>query len=201
MPRRCAIGFTTVVVNGAAPRYEKKFTRSYTSAQIVHDLAKTLEFVNKQFDGLKGGRLQARQAHLPYWRRSRTRHLPFTFLEICYPRLHVERRLSYKCSAKTIAESSNIRCKWLARRQYPSVCLRRDEIKESHAKCTVLTYEGAHHFESRLYEDLRQVDGWHIPPTCTINYDDETKLYVKNEMEAVLLLERPRFCQYAKVGL
>tara|TARA_B100001115_G_C15694421_1_gene336394 strand:- start:289 stop:528 length:240 start_codon:yes stop_codon:yes gene_type:complete len=44
-----SIGFTTVVVNGAAPRYEKKFTRSYTSAMIVHDLAKTLEFVNKKF--------------------------------------------------------------------------------------------------------------------------------------------------------
>ena len=44
-----SIGFATVVVNGAAPRYEKKFTRSFTSAMIVHDLAKTLEFVNKQF--------------------------------------------------------------------------------------------------------------------------------------------------------
>ena len=37
------MGYATVVVNGAAPRFKMKFTRSYTSAMIVNDLAKTLD--------------------------------------------------------------------------------------------------------------------------------------------------------------
>ena len=43
----------------------------------------------------------------------------------------------------------------------------------------MLTYEGAHHFESPLYADLQQVDGAHILPTCTINYDKEAFMYLK----------------------
>ena len=91
-------------------RYEKKFTRSYTSAMIVHDLAKTLEFVNKQFGWLLA---------------SSTGSLAIlSQLEPVISHLDA----GYKCSAKTIAER-NIRCKWLARRQYPSVCLRREKSK------------------------------------------------------------------------
>ena len=175
------IGFTTVVVNGAAPRYEKKFTRSYTSAMVVLDLAKTLEFVNKQFGPPKkvvllasstgslailASQLEPVISHLPS-----LKSVTHAFMLNAACPKNVAPKLSQK--AQIFAVNG------LQDDSTPASACEEMKSKNHMPNVQLLTYEGAHHFESRLYEDLRQVDGWHMLPTCTINYDDDTKLYVK----------------------
>ena len=175
------IGFTTVVVNGAAPRYEKKFTRSYTSAMIVYDLAKALEFVNKRFGPPKkvlllasstgslailASQLEPVISHLPS-----LKSVTHAFMLNAACPANVAPKLSR--NAKIFAVNG------LQDDSTPASGCAEMKLKNHMPNVHLLTYEGAHHFESQVHEDIRQVDGWHMLPTCTINYDEDTKLYVK----------------------
>ena len=42
-------GYATAIVYGADPRYQKKFTGSYTSSMILYDAVATIDEVSKQF--------------------------------------------------------------------------------------------------------------------------------------------------------
>ena len=46
-------GYATAIVYGAEPRYQKKFTGSYTSSMILYDALATIDEVSKQFGKLK----------------------------------------------------------------------------------------------------------------------------------------------------
>ena len=175
------MGYATVVVNGAAPRFKMKFTRSYTSAMIVHDLAKTLDFVNEEFGKPKKVVLLA----------SSTGSLAIlaSQMEPVIAAMPILRSVTHAfmlnaaCPTKvvpTLSQTAKIfAVNGLQDDSTPAfVC---EEMKQENEMPNVqlLTYPGAHHFESPIYEVVGQVDGTHILPTCTINYDNETKLYVK----------------------
>ena len=50
--RMAEMGFATVIVDGVTPRFKKKFTKSYTSAMIVSDLAETISFSKEPTENL-----------------------------------------------------------------------------------------------------------------------------------------------------
>ena len=144
-----------MVVNGAAPRYEKKFTRSYTSAMIVHDLAKTLEFVNKQFGRPKkvvllasstgslailASQLEPVISHLPS-----LKSVTHGFMLNAACPTNVAPKLSQK--AQIFAVNG------LQDDSTPASACEEMKSKNHMPNVQLLTYEGAHHFESRLYED------------------------------------------------
>ena len=145
---------------------------------IVHDLAKTLEFVNKQFGRPKkvvllasstgslailASQLEPVISHLPS-----LKSVTHAFMLNAACPTNVAPKLSQK--AQIFAVNG------LQDDSTPASACEEMKSKNHMPNVQLLTYEGAHHFESRLYEDLRQVDGWHMLPTCTINYDDDTKL-------------------------
>ena len=46
-------GYATAIVYGAEPRYQKKFTGSYTSSMILYDAIATIDEISKQYGKLK----------------------------------------------------------------------------------------------------------------------------------------------------
>ena len=151
------IGFTTVVVNGAAPRYEKKFTRSYTSAMVVHDLAKTLEFVNKQFVPPKKVVLLASStgslAILASQVEPVISHLP-SLKSVTHAFM-----LNAACPTNVAPKlSQNARIfvvNGLRDDSTPASACEEMKLKNHMPNVQLLTYEGAHNFESQLYEVIR----------------------------------------------
>ena len=151
------IGFATVVVNGAAPRYEKKFTRSYTSTMIVHDLAKTLEFVNKQFVPPKKVVLLASStgslAILASQVEPVISHLP-SLKSVTHAFM-----LNAACPTNVAPKlSQNARIfvvNGLRDDSTPASACEEMKLKNHMPNVQLLTYEGAHNFESQLYEVIR----------------------------------------------
>ena len=175
------MGFGTVIVNGAKPRFVKKFTQSYTSAMIVEDLAKTLEFISKKFGNIEKVIVLA----------SSTGSLAIFASQLepvinAMPSLKSITHafmLNAACPTKVeIALSSTAKIFTVNGLQDDSTpafaCREMKEINDM-PNVRLLTFEGAHHFESPKYQVYGKVDGPHIIPTCKINYDKNTFMYVE----------------------
>lgn len=175
------MGYATVVVNGAAPRFKMKFTRSYTSAMIVHDLAKTLNFVKEEFGKPKKVVVLASSTGSLAILASQMEPV-ITAMPILRSVTHAF-MLNAACPTRVVPKLSQMAriftVNGLQDDSTPAfVCNEMKQVNEM-PNVQLLTYQGAHHFESPIYEFVGRVDGAHILPTCTINYDKETKLYVE----------------------
>ena len=175
------MGFGTVIVNGAKPRFVKKFTRSYTTGMIVEDLAKTLEFTSNKFGNPKKiivlasstGSLAIFASQL----KPVINALPslksithaFMLNAACPAKVHPALSPGAKIFTVNGLEDDST----------PAFACR--EMKEINDMPNVhlLTFDGAHHFESPKYNVYGNVDGAHIIPTCKINYDKDTFMYVE----------------------
>ena len=175
------MGFGTVIVNGVEPRFVKKFTKSYTSAMIVEDLAKTLKFINKKFGEPKkvivlasstgslaifASQLEPVLDTLPS-----LKSITHAFMLNAACPARVEPALSPAAKIFTVNGLEDDSTPAFACQEMKAI----NDMPNVH----LLTFKGAHHFESPKYDVYGKVDGPHIIPTCKINYDKDTYMYVE----------------------
>tara|TARA_E500000331_G_scaffold356956_1_gene416931 strand:- start:1153 stop:2103 length:951 start_codon:yes stop_codon:yes gene_type:complete len=175
------MGFSTVIVDGAKPRFAKKFTRSYTSAMIAQDLAKALEFTDEKFRKPKKVVVLA----------SSTGSLAILASQLlpvinAMPSLGLITHifmLNAACPAKVVpALSQNadiFTVNGLQDDSTPAFACQEMKEKNDMPNVEMLIYEGAHHFESPKYTNLEKANAPHIIPTCRINYDQDVFMYVE----------------------
>ena len=186
------MGFSTVVVDGAEPRFAKKFTRSYTSAMIAQDLAKTLAFTNEKFGTPNKVVVLA----------SSTGSLAILASQLlpvinAMPSLRLITHifmLNAACPAKVgpaLSQNADIfTVNGLQDDSTPAFACQEMKEKNDMPNVEMLIYDGAHHFESPKYKSVGKVNASHIIPTCTINYDKDVFMYVEKRDGSTGLSEK-----------
>ena len=146
-------GYATAIVYGAEPRYQKKFTGSYTSSMILYDAIATIDEVSKQFGkpkeviliGSSTGSLAIFKAG---WQDLRNNYLSLNLITKGF-------MINAACpDVSEVKYSDKIQMYAINGQQDestpPWVC---KNLKDSsnNPYLHLLTYSGGHHFESRMY--------------------------------------------------
>ena len=175
-------GYATAIVYGADPRYQKKFTGSYTSSMILYDAISTIDEVSKKFGkpkeviiiGSSTGSLAVFKAG---WQDLRDQ----------YPSLNlITKGFMINAACPDVSEAkynNNIQIFTINGQQDestpPWVC---KNLKKSstNSNLHLLTYSGGHHFESIMYPPSKyDVDSMHALPTCSLNYKSNLHQIIK----------------------
>ena len=175
-------GYATAIVYGAEPRYQKKFTGSYTSSMILYDAIATIDEVYKQFGkpkeviliGSSTGSLAIFKAG---WQDLRNN----------YPSLNlITKGFMINAACPDVSEvkySDKIQMYAINGQQDestpPWVC---KNLKDSskNPNLHLLTYAGGHHFESQMYPPSKfDAESMHALPTCSLNYKSNLHQIIK----------------------
>ena len=175
-------GYATAIVYGAEPRYQKKFTGSYTSSMILYDALATIDEVSKQFGkpkeviliGSSTGSLAIFKAG---WQDLRDK----------YPSMNlITKGFMINAACPDVSEvkySNKIQMYAINGQQDestpPWVC---KNLKDSskNPNLYLLNYSGGHHFESRMYPPSKyDVESMHALPTCSLNYTSNLHQIIK----------------------
>ena len=175
-------GYATAIVYGAEPRYQKKFTGSYTSSMILYDAIATINEVSKQYTkpkevfliGSSTGSLAIFKAG---WQDLRNK----------YPSLNlITKGFMINAACPDVSEvkySNKIKMYAINGQQDEStpswVC---KNLKESskNPNLHLLTYAGGHHFESQMYPPSKfDAESMHALPTCSLNYKSNLHQIIK----------------------
>ena len=175
-------GYATAIVYGAEPRYQKKFTGSYTSSMILYDALSTIDEVSKKFGkpkeviliGSSTGSLAIFKAG---WQDLRDK----------YPSMNlITKGFMINAACPDVSEvkySNKIQMYAINGQQDestpPWVC---KNLKDSsnNLNLHLLTYSGGHHFESRMYPPSKyDVESMHALPTCSLNYTSNLHQIIK----------------------
>ena len=150
-------GYATAIVYGAEPRYQKKFTGSYTSSMILYDAIATIEEVTKLYGKTKeviliGSSTGSLAIFKAGWQDLRDK----------YPSMNlITKGFMINAACPDISEvnfSDKIKMFAINGQQDestpPWVC---KNLKDSskNPNLNLLTYSGGHHFESRMYPPSR----------------------------------------------
>lgn len=175
-------GYATAIVYGAEPRYQKKFTGSYTSSMILYDAVATIDEVSKQFTkpkeviliGSSTGTLAIFKAG---WQDLRNK----------YPVINlIKKGLMINAACPDVSEA-----KYNEEIQIYAINGQLDEstppwvcknLKEStnYSNLHLLTYSGGHHFESPMYPPSKyDINSMHALPTCSLNYKSNLHQIIK----------------------
>ena len=175
-------GYATAIVYGAEPRYQKKFTGSYTSSMILYDAIATIDEVSKQFGkpkeiiliGSSTGSLAIFKAG---WQDLRNKYSSLNL---------ITKGFMINAACPDISEvkySDKIQMYAINGQQDestpPWVC---KNLKDSsnNPNLHLLTYSGGHHFESRMYPPSKyDVESMHALPTCSLNYKSNLHQTIK----------------------
>ena len=175
-------GYATAIVYGAEPRYQKKFTGSYTSSMILYDALATIDEISKQFGkpkeviliGSSTGSLAIFKAG---WQDLRDK----------YPSMNlITKGFMINAACPDVSEvkfSNKIQMYAINGQQDestpPWVC---KNLKDSskNPNLYLLNYSGGHHFESRMYPPSKyDVESMHALPTCSLNYTSNLHQIIK----------------------
>lgn len=166
-------GYATAIVYGAEPRYQKKFTASFTSSMILYDAVATIDEVSKQFTKPKeviliGSSLGSLAIFKAGWQDLRNK----------YPAMSlIKRGFMINAACPDVSEA-----KYNEEIQMYAINGQQDEstppwvcknLKEStnYSNLHLLTYSGGHHFESPMYPPSKyDINSMHALPTCSLNY-------------------------------
>ena len=175
-------GYATAIVYGAEPRYQKKFTGSYTSSMILYDALATIDEVSKQFGKSKeviliGSSTGSLAIFKAGWQDLRNN----------YPSLNlITKGFMINAACPDMSEvkySDKIQMYAINGQQDestpPWVC---KNLKDSsnNPNLHLLTYSGGHHFESRMYPPSKyDVESMHALPTCSLNYKSNLHQTIK----------------------
>ena len=167
-------GLATAIVYGAAPRFKAKFSSRYTSSMILRDLIATLNLVTEKLQKPKqiiviGSSTGAYGIFKIAWEKLQIRHPHLTKIDkaiminaVCPESFESGWRTEvaiYTANGREDDSTMSASCEALKKtRNLPN--LRR------------LIYSGAHHFESPRFGPMKQVDGMHIIPTCSLNINE-----------------------------
>ena len=175
-------GYATAIVYGAEPRYQKKFTGSYTSSMILYDAIATIDEVSKQFGkpkeviliGSSTGSLAIFKAG---WQDLRNN----------YPSLNlITKGFMINAACPDVSEA-----KYSDKIQMYAINGQQDEstpswvcknLKDSskNTNLHLLTYAGGHHFESQMYPPSKfDAESMHALPTCSLNYKSNLHQTIK----------------------
>ena len=179
-------GYATAIVYGAEPRYQKKFTGSYTSSMILYDAIATIDEVTKQYGKTKeviliGSSTGSLAIFKAGWQDFRDK----------YPSMNlITKGFMINAACPDISEvnySDKIEMFAINGQQDestpPWVC---KNLKDSSNNpiLHLLTYSGGHHFESRMYPPSRyDTESAHALPTCSLNYKSNLHQVIKKEMD------------------
>ncbi len=175
-------GYATAIVYGAEPRYQKKFTGSYTSSMILYDAIATIDEISKQYGKLKeviliGSSTGSLAIFKAGWQKYRA---TFSVMEniskvfminaACPDTFDGELNndiMIYAINGKDDDSTPGWVCKNL-------------KTSKNYSNIVLLSYNGAHHFESENYGKTKfEAKGKHILPTCSINYKKNLHSVVK----------------------
>ena len=175
-------GYATAIVYGAEPRYQKKFTGSYTSSMILYDAIATIEKVTKLYGKTKeviliGSSTGSLAIFKAGWQDLRDK----------YPSMNlITKGFMINAACPDISEvnfSDKIKMFAINGQQDestpPWVC---KNLKDSskNPNLYLLTYSGGHHFESRMYPPSRyDTESAHALPTCSLNYKSNLHQVIK----------------------
>ena len=179
--RMAKMGFATVIADGVTPRFKKKFTKSYTSAMVVSDLAETISFAIAEYGepkkivvlGSSTGALALLASQME----------PVTAVKPSLLKINDIFMLNAACPdtiGPKITDNANIYAV-NGNKDDSTVAFACENAKQINQipNLTLLSYDGAHHFMSKRYHATKLVNGKHIIPTCSINYEDDGHMYVE----------------------
>ena len=175
-------GYATAIVYGAEPRYQKKFTGSYTSSMILYDALATIDEVSNQFGkpreviliGSSTGSLAIFKAG---WQDLRNKYSSLNLITKGF-------MINAACpDMSEVKYSDKIQMYAINGQQDestpPWVC---KNLKDSsnNPNLHLLTYSGGHHFESRMYPPSKyDIESMHALPTCSLNYKSNLHQTIK----------------------
>lgn len=179
--RMAEMGFATVIVDGVTPRFKKKFTKSYTSAMIVSDLAETISFSERTYG--KPAKIVVLGSSTGSLALMASQMAPVINAKPSLKNINDIFMLNAACPDKigpAIATSASIYAVNGDKDDSTTVFACENTKKYNDIpNLTLLTYDGAHHFMSKRFSATKRVDGKHIIPTCSINYEDGGYMYVE----------------------
>ena len=196
-------GFATAIVFGAEPRYQKKFTGSYTSSMIMYDAIATINAVSKKFSEPKEVILIASSTGaLAIFKAGWQDYIDkYPSMKLISKGFMINAACPDRFEAKLNKDVQLVAVNGTWDNSTPgSIC---KDLKDSGSfeNIHLLAYSGGHHFESPMYPPTKFVSySLTLLPDCSINYeknlyqiikkrdgtgewDSETKGYEKDQRE------------------
>ena len=175
-------GYATAIVYGAEPRYQKKFTGSYTSSMILYDAIATIDEISKQYGKLKeviliGSSTGSLAIFKAGWQDLRNN----------YPSLNlISKGFMINAACPDVSEvkySDKIQMYAINGQQdesTPSWVCKNLKDSSKNPNLHLLTYAGGHHFESQMYPPSKfDAESMHALPTCSLNYKSNLHQIIK----------------------
>ena len=174
--------YATAIVYGAEPRYQKKFTGSYTSSMILYDAISTINHVSKQFSepkevvimGSSTGSLAVFKAG---WQDLRNKYPALNLITMGF-------MINAACPDQSDAKyNDDIQMYAINGKQdesTPPWTCKNLKNSSNNPNLYLLTYSGGHHFESAMYPPSKyDMNSMHALPTCSLNYKNNLHQIIK----------------------
>lgn len=165
--------YATAIVYGAEPRYQKKFTGSYTSSMILYDAISTINKVSEKFGKLKevvimGSSTGSLAVFKSGWQDLRDKYPVLNLITVGF-------MINAACPDKSDAKyNDNIKMYAINGKQdesTPPWTCKNLKNSSNNPNLHLLTYSGGHHFESAMYPPSKyDMNSMHALPTCSLNY-------------------------------
>ena len=180
--RMAGMGFATVIVDGVTPRFKSKFSKSYTSAMVVADLAAAIAFIDSEYGTPK--QIVALGSSTGSLALIASQMKPVVAYKPALGRIDDIFMLNAACPDKIeagIVDTADIyTVNGLQDDSTVAFACENTKRLNDIPNLTLLTYEGGHHFMSRRFHGTKRVNGKHLIPTCSLNYDAEGYMYAVN---------------------
>ncbi len=165
--------YATAIVYGADPRYQKKFTGSYTSSMILYDTISTINKVSEKFGKPKeviimGSSTGSLAVFKSGWQDLRDKYPALKLISMGF-------MINAACPDQSDAKyNDNIQMYAINGKQdesTPPWTCKNLKNSSNNPNLHLLTYSGGHHFESAMYPPSKyDMNSMHALPTCSLNY-------------------------------
>ena len=165
--------YATAIIYGAEPRYQKKFTGSYTSSMILYDTISTINKVSEKFGKPKeviimGSSTGSLAVFKSGWQDLRDKYPALKLISMGF-------MINAACPDQSDAKyNNNIQMYAINGKQdesTPPWTCKNLKNSSNNPNLHLLTYSGGHHFESAMYPPSKyDMNSMHALPTCSLNY-------------------------------
>jgi len=165
--------YATAIIYGAEPRYQKKFTGSYTSSMILYDAISTINKVSEKFGKPKevvimGSSTGSLAVFKSGWQDLRNKYPALNLITMGF-------MINAACPDQSDAKyNDNIQMYAINGKQdesTPPWACKNLKNSSNNPNLHLLTYSGGHHFESAMYPPSKyDMNSMHALPTCSLNY-------------------------------
>jgi len=175
-------GYATAIVYGAEPRYQKKFTGSYTSSMILYDAITTIKEVSKKYSepreviiiGSSTGSLAVFKSG---WEDLRNK---YPAMKLIKKGFMINAACPDTSEAKYNKEIQMYAINGKQDESTPHWVCKNLKNSTNYSNLHLLTYAGGHHFESPMYPPSKyDINSMHALPTCSLNYKSNLHQIIK----------------------